>query len=177
MLWSEDEVMRFRKLTAAALLASVALIIFVIEAQIPPLTPVPGIKMGLANIVTVFTLYLMGPWYALAVVIVRVILGAFVTGQVSALLYSLSGGLAAWTVCAVLTKCFPQDQMWVVSVFGAVVHNAVQILVAVAVTGAQEIVWYLPVLVLSGTIAGVFTGLCAQFLIKRLKNFGISWIS
>jgi heptaprenyl diphosphate synthase len=99
-----------RKITTAALLAAVALIIFVVEAQIPTLTPVPGIKLGLSNIVTLFALYSIGPWFALAVLAVRILLGGLITGQVMALLYSFSGGLLAFFVSIVIYRFFRSNK-------------------------------------------------------------------
>ena len=162
-----------RKITTAALLAATALIIFVVEAQIPTLTPVPGIKLGLSNIVTLFALYSIGPWFALAVLAVRILLGGLITGQVMALLYSFSGGLLAFFVSVVIYRLFPLKQVWVVSAIAAVFHNVGQIIVAIAVTSTPELIVYLPVLIVAGIVAGVFTGLCAQFLLIRLEKLNL----
>ena len=89
------------RLTNLALLTTVALIIFVIEANLPPLTSIPGIKMGLANIVTLSVFYLFSQKDALMVLLVRVILGALASGQIMTLPYSLSGGLLCFCVCAI----------------------------------------------------------------------------
>jgi len=162
--------MKHKKLVLCALLSSVALAVFVAEAQVPPPVPVPGVKLGLANVVTLFAIHALGPWYALGVVLVRTLLGALVTGNLSALAYSLSGGLAAWAVCALLARALPQKQLWVSSVFGALTHNTTQILVAVLITGTPQLFWYLPVLGITGVITGTFTGLCAQLLLARLRK-------
>ncbi len=162
--------MKHRKLTFCALLAAIALAVFVIEAQVPPLVPIPGIKLGLSNAVTLFAICFLGPWQALLIVFVRVLLGALITGQIAALIYSLSGALAAWTVCALLVRYIPQKQLWVVSIFGALTHNTMQILVAALVTQTALIFSYLPVLWISGIITGTFTGLCAQLLLQRLRS-------
>ena len=151
--------MQTKQLTKAALLAAVAVIIFVIEAQIPPLTPIPGIKMGLSNIVTLFAVYA-----------VRIFLGGFLTGQLMAVSFSLAGGLAALLACLVLRRFIPPEQMWAASAVCAVFHNIGQIVAAIWITGTPEILAYLPVLILSGILAGIFTGLCAQFLYKRLRQ-------
>ena len=107
--------MKLRKLTFSALLASAALILFTVEAQIPPLTAVPGVKLGLANVVTVFALFTVGPWWALAISLTRIVLGALITGQVGAMLYSLAGGLLAWTLGALLRGALKGEQVWVLS--------------------------------------------------------------
>lgn len=162
--------MKTKNLTKAALLTAVALIIFVIEAQIPPLTPIPGIKMGLSNVVTVFALFSLGPFYALVILLARVLLGSMFAGQMTALMYSLAGGLLAYLVSAALRPLFQERQVWVVSALAAVFHNIGQIAAAVWITGTPEIVVYLPVLIISGIVTGAFTGLCAQQLLLRLKD-------
>lgn len=122
------------RLTQLALLTTVALIIFVIEANIPPLTSVPGVKMGLANIVTLSVFYLYGRKDALMVLLTRVVLGAFASGQIMTLPYSLSGGLLCFLVCALLFPLFPLKRLWLLSVIGAIFHNIGQIGIAIAIT-------------------------------------------
>ena len=158
------------RLTNLALLTTVALIIFVVEANIPPLTSIPGIKMGLANIVTLSVLYLYSRKDALMVLLVRVILGAFASGQIMTLPYSLSGGLLCFCVCALLFPLFPLKRLWLLSVIGAVFHNIGQIVIAIVLTGTPEIIWYLPILLISGAISGFFTGHAAQSLLFHLST-------
>jgi heptaprenyl diphosphate synthase len=162
--------MKIKRLVAAALLTAAALVVFVIEAQVPALTAVPGVKLGLANSVTVFALYALGPADALAILVVRIILGSVATGQLSAALFSLSGGLLSLAVSMPLRRVFPAERMWVVSVFGAVTHNFGQIIAAVAVTRTPGLMWYMLPLTASGILTGAFTGLCAQFLYSRLMR-------
>lgn len=157
-----------QRLTQLALLTALALIIFIIEAQIPPLTAIPGVKMGLANIITLVTLYRFGRRDALMVLLVRVFLGSVFAGQMMTLLYSLAGGLLCYAVTALLYTYIPQRRIWLLSMIGAVCHNIGQILVAIFVTATPEIVWYLPFLFLSGLISGCFTGLAAGYVLKRL---------
>lgn len=108
--------MKTRKLTLTALMTAVALGIFVAEAQIPFMPSIPGIKLGLANVVTVFAMYLLGPGATACIVLVRVTLGCFATGQLMAFLYSMAGGLLALCISTVLSHFFPVNRMWVVSV-------------------------------------------------------------
>ena len=161
-----------KKITKAALLAAIAVIIFVIEAQLPPLTSIPGIKMGLSNVITILAVYALSPLYALAILLVRIVLGGLITGQVMAIAYSLAGGLAALFVCIILRQFIAASQMWAVSAVSAVFHNAGQIAAAVVITGTPAIVSYLPALIISGIIAGIFTGLCAQFAYSQLQRLG-----
>ena len=158
-----------RKLTRCAFLTAAALVVFVIESQIPPLTASPGIKPGLSNIFTLFALQVLGPGWAFALFLMRVTLGSVITGQTMAFIYSMAGGLLAFAVMAALRK-LPEDRLWVSGVLAAMAHNLGQIAAAVAVTGTKEILYYLPVLLLSGIIAGSFTGICAQLVLRRLRN-------
>ena len=162
--------MRTKRLTRDAMLAGVALIIFTIEAQIPPLTSIPGIKMGLANIITVYAAFAIGPADAAIILATRVLLGSVIAGNMSTLMYSAAGGLLCLAAMLGLRRVLTNSQLWVASVIGAAAHNVGQIAVAIAVTGTPALLAYLPVLLMSGMIAGLFTGLCAQALVKRLKN-------
>ncbi len=164
---------RIKKLALAALLAAVALIVWYIEAQLPYLTPVPGIKPGLSNIVSLFALYCVGPLFALGVLVVRIVLGSLLTGQVAALLYSLFGGLPAFGLGVLIRRRFPVKQIWVVSIFMAIVHNAGQLTAAVLVTATPELAAYFPALFVSAIVTGAFTGLAAQFLLLRLRAAGV----
>lgn len=159
-----------RRLTLAGILTAAALVMFVIELQLPPLTGISGIKPGLANIFTLFALCWLGRGWALALMLLRVTLGCILTGRVTALGYSLAGGLLAFAVMALLLRVIPERQLWVVSIFGAMAHNIGQLLVAQVVTGTAAIWYYLPVLLLSAIITGLLTGLCAQLILKRLRH-------
>lgn len=162
--------MRTRKLTRAALLSAIALTIFMVEAQIPAPVPIPGVKLGLANIVTVYAVFALGPWEAAGILAVRVILGSVFAGQLMALLYSAAGGALALGVSILLNKVLNKKQIWAAGVAGAIAHNIGQIAVAIAVTGTPGLIAYLPVLMISGVIAGLFTGTAAQVLIGRLEK-------
>lgn len=162
--------MSAKQLTRDALLCAIALTIFMIEAQIPALVPIPGVKLGLANIVTVFAIFVYGPKDALAILLVRVVLGSIFSGQITTILYSLAGGLLCFCVVVLIRKILTERQIWVASVVGAIFHNIGQVLVAMLITSTWRLVVYLPILMVSGILAGLFTGLCAQFLYRKLKN-------
>ena len=169
---SSKETRKLKQLTRDAVLTAIALTIFMVEAQIPSLVPIPGVKLGLANIVTIFALFAYGPKDALLILLVRVVMGSIFSGQITTVFYSLAGGLLCWCVTVLLRKFLSDRQIWVASVIGAVFHNIGQILVAIVMTGTPGIVVYLPVLMVSGILAGLFTGLCAQFLFGKLRNLG-----
>ena len=138
-----------------------------IEAQIPAPIPIPGIKLGLANIITVFAIFAYTPKDALLILSVRVFMG------ISTLLYSAAGGLMCFMVMLLVRKILTDKQLWVASVIGAVFHNIGQITVAIVVTGTPGIIVYLPILMVSGIAAGLFTGLCTQFLYQKLKKYKV----
>ena len=162
--------MRIQRLTRNALLTGLALIIFSIEAALPALSPVPGIKLGLSNIITVYAMFAIGPRDALAILCARILLGAFVTGNVSTLMYSAAGGALCYLIMLLLRRSLSSKQVWIASVIGAAFHNFGQVLVAVAITRTVGLFAYLPVLLASGMIACLFTGLCGQMLASRLKG-------
>ncbi len=156
------------RLTLDALFTAFALTIFVIELRIPSIG-IPGVKLGLANIVTVAAAFLIGPWDAGAVLLCRVLLGGVFSGQIMALWYSLAGGTLCWLTMLPLRRLLTGKQIWVMSVIGAVAHNVGQILVALAVTRTAAILYYFPVLMVSGVLAGLFTGAAAQLAVNRLE--------
>lgn len=159
--------MKIKKLTVLAMLSTIALTIFMLEAQLPALVPIPGIKLGLANIVTVFTVFRFRGRDGALVLLVRIFLGAVFAGNFSTVFYSLAGGTLAIGVTIVLKRCLTERQLWVAGALGAVAHSIGQMAMAVLLTGTPGLLIYLPVMVLCSIVTGVFTGLCAQILLKR----------
>lgn len=159
--------MPIRKLTRLSLLSAIALTIFMVEAQIPALVPVPGVKLGLANIVTVFTVFALGAGEGVAVLAVRIFLGAVFAGNFSTIFYSAAGGTLAILTTIGLKKILKSNQLWVAGCLGAVAHSVGQMLMAVLLTGTPGLFVYLPVMIAVSILTGCFTGLCAQFLLDR----------
>ena len=162
--------MKTKRLTLMALLCAIALTIFMVEAQLPALVPLPGVKLGLSNIVTVFAVFALGPGEAAAILFVRIFLGAVFSGQMSTILYSGAGGLCAILVTIALRRVLTRKQLWVAGSLGAIAHSCGQMAVAVWITGTVGIAVYLPVMILCSIVTGLFTGLCAQFLVDRGKD-------
>ena len=160
--------MKTRRLTTLALPTAGAMILSYVESMLPSLG-IPGVKMGLANIAVIFALYRLGWKEALGISLVRVFMVSMLFGSMGALLYSLAGAALSLGVMALLkhTDRFSETG---VSVAGGVAHNAGQILVAIALLGNVRLVYYYPVLVLSGVAGGVLTGLTAAMLIKRIPD-------
>lgn len=159
--------MKTRKLTLLSLLSAIALTIFMVEAQIPALVPIPGIKMGLANIVTVFAVFAIGAKEGAAVLFVRIFLGAVFAGNFSTIFYSAAGGACAIGVTILLKKILTNKQLWVAGAVGAVAHSIGQMAMAVLLTSTPGLAVYLPVMIAVSIVTGCFTGLCAQFLVNR----------
>ena len=158
------------RITRLALLTAIALTIFLAEAQIPALTAVPGVKLGLANIVTVYAMFALGPGDALLVLSARVFLGAVFSGQMMTLLYSAAGGLLSWCVLCLLGWLLTERQIWLASPVAAIFHNIGQLLAAAAVLRSWSVLAWLPYLVIAAVLAGLFTGVAAQALLKRLER-------
>ena len=150
------------------MLTAVALIILITELRLPDLSAVPGIKLGLANIITVYALYRYKFRETAMIVFVRILMGSIFGGNISAIIYSASGAALCLLGMSLFRKMIPSEYLWICSVLGAILHNTGQIVAAVCVTRTLIVVSYLPVLMVTGCIAGAFTGFCAQFVLKRL---------
>ena len=159
--------MKTRKLTLLALLTAIALTIFMVEAQIPALLPIPGIKLGLSNIVTVFAVFTLGPKEAVMVLAARIFLGAVFAGNFSTIFYSAAGGALAILTTIALRRVLTKRQLWVAGALGAVAHSIGQMIMAVLLTSTPGLIAYLPVMIVVSIVTGTFTGLCAQFLVNR----------
>ncbi len=163
------DTIKTRKLTTLGLLTAIALTIFMVEAQIPSPVPIPGVKLGLANIVTVFTVFAMGSKEGAGVLAARIFLGAVFAGNFSTIFYSAAGGACAIVVTILLRRILKGNQLWVAGCLGAVAHSVGQMGMAVLLMGTPSIAVYLPVMIAISIITGLFTGLCAQFLVNRGK--------
>ena len=162
--------MKLRKLIRLALLTAVSLILYIVEAQIPAPVPVPGVKLGLGNVIVVSVLFLYGRREALGVLTAKILLSAIFSGNPGALLYSFAGGLVSLGGMCLLRGILRPGQLWVASVLGAMLHNLGQLLAAVWIVRTPALFAYLPVLLLSGMLTGLFTGLAAQALVQRLHK-------
>ena len=158
-----------KNLTLMAMLTAIALTIFMIEAQIPAPVPLPGVKLGLSNIVTVFAVFALGSGRGAGVLFARVFLGAVFAGNFSTIFYSAAGGGCAIAVTALLRRILKKDQIWVAGCLGAMAHSVGQMAMAVVLTGTPSILLYLPAMLAVSIVTGLFTGLCAQFLVNRGK--------
>ena len=162
--------MSLKKLTLLSLFTTISLAVYAIESAVPPLVPIPGIKLGLANIVTLVLLRRFRAGDALLVLCCRILLSALLFGQALSLLYSLAGGLASLLVMWLFMKLLRKQWIFLTGAMGGLTHNTGQLLTAWMITATDGVFAYLPFLVLSGVITGLFTGLCAGFLDKYLVS-------
>ncbi len=162
--------MNLKKLLRLALLTGLSLVLFIVENQIPAPIPVPGVKLGLGNIIVVCVLFLYGRKEALAVLTVKLLLSSLLTGSLSALAYSAAGGLLSWGGMSLLRPLLRERQLWAASVLGAMLHNLGQLSAAVLIARTPGLLAWLPLLLLSGMITGLFTGLAAQATVNRMRK-------
>jgi len=160
-----------RKMVLLSILISQALVLHVIERAIPVPIPVPGVKLGLANIISLITIMLFGYKEAVLVVILRTLLGSFFGGGLSSFLYSLAGGILSSTIMAYMyLKHKDIFSIPTISTVGAVFHNIGQIGVASLVISNIHLFYYLPVLLISGVITGVLIGFTVDFTVEPVKR-------
>ncbi len=158
-----------RKLTLSALLVALAMIFSYVEVLIPFNFGIPGVKLGLANLVVLVALYLLDTKQAFMISLVRIVLVAFTFGSIAAMLYSLAGGLLSFVIMALLRKIKGFSIMGV-SVAGGVGHNIGQILVAMAVVENMNLIFYLPVLMIAGVVTGLLIGFVSGLIIPAVRK-------
>jgi len=158
-----------RRIAFDAVFAALALSLFVLETYVPLPIPLPGVKLGLSNIVSLFAMFALGPLDALVILAVRIGLGSLFSGSLTAFLYSLSGGAVCYLVTLLLYFILSERQIWVAGVFGAVLHVSAQVAVAAGLTQTVEVFYYLPVLAAIAIGTGALTGLLAQFTYLRTR--------
>lgn len=159
--------MKTKKLTTLAMTITFALILSYIESRIPALVAIPGIKVGLANIAVIFTLYKFGLKEAIGVSFVRVVIVSMLFGSPVSMIYSVAGAFLSLAAMVILKKLTPLKEI-AVSVCGGIMHNVGQIAMASIMLSTNVVVYYLPFLILSGTLAGIAVGAAAALLINRV---------
>ncbi len=160
--------MKPSKVAQYGLLTALALVLSYLESLLPPLG-VPGVKLGLPNLAVVFALYRLGFRDAFVISLARVVLVALLFGNGASLAYSAAGAVLSLVIMGLLRETGKFSSIGV-SVAGGVAHNAGQILVAMALLETARLAWYLPVLWVSGTIAGVLIGVVSGVLVKRVPD-------
>lgn len=160
---------KIRRMTTLSLLFALAMIFSFVESRLPTFIPIPGVKLGLCNVVIIFTLLKLGAPAAIAVSLLRVLLSSILFGNAAAFFYSLAGAILSLAVM-ILMKHFRIFSAVGISVLGGVMHNIGQLLMAWILLGTAGVMYYLPVLLISGVIAGALIGLLSAYLAKRGEN-------
>ena len=160
-----------KKLATLSVIVALAMVLSFLESRIPAFVAIPGIKVGLANIAVIFTVYKLGAREGVLISIIRVLLVSILFGSTVSLWYSLAGAILSLIV-TILLKKYTKLAVVTVSVAGGVSHNIAQIGVACLLLETNIIVYYLPFLLLSGTVAGIAVGVASALLIKRVKLEG-----
>ena len=156
-------------MTYLGIFLAAALICSYIESLIPFYFGIPGVKLGLTNIVVVLALYSVGIKEAFTISVLRIVLSGFLFGNLFSILYSLAGGLFSFAVMLLLkrTKKFG---VLPISIGGGIFHNVGQLIVAAFVVSNYNILYYLPILLAAGAVTGALIGICAQEMLLRIGN-------
>lgn len=176
--------MKPKKLAFSAIFICFAAALSALETMLPPIVPIAGIRMGMGNIVILFILYIGGcwkAWDALTVSVLRCILAALIVGSPMSAVYGLSGGILAWLAMLCGKRLFPKrivndkplpDEQYLpfTAIMGAVFHIAGQMAAAIAFYGSKYVLAYIPILLASAIIGGLFTGFLTMLLLRKLPK-------
>ena len=159
--------MKKSRVAFIGLFTAFAMILSFVESQIPTFVAIPGIKLGLPNIAIIIILYRFGWKEASIISLLRVLLTSLLFGTILSMLYSIAGAVLSLVAMILLKKILSTVT---ISVVGGVFHNVGQIAVAILVTETQQLLYYLPVLIISGVIAGVVVGLVAATAVSKIEK-------
>jgi heptaprenyl diphosphate synthase len=161
--------MKTRNVAMYGMLIALAFILSYIESIIPIPVPVPGIKIGLANLVVITALFTMGPKQAFVLSMLRIVLVGFTFGNLSTMMFSFAGGMLSWLLM-VAAKRWKRFSMTGVSILGGIGHNTGQILVAMWVINNSVLLYYLPFLIISGLVTGAVIGIVGALITANIKK-------
>lgn len=167
----ETDAMRSRKIAQIGMLVALAMVFSYLESLVPVSLGVPGIKLGLSNLVTVFALYQLSIPEAFGISLVRIVLCGITFGNLSTMMYSLAGGMLSFLVMVLLKKT-KKFSVYGVSIAGGVSHNVGQLLMAASILQTGVLIYYFPFLLLAGIVAGAAIGFLGGIIIKRLSSQG-----
>lgn len=165
--------MKSKRVATNGILIALAFLFSYIESIIPLPIPIPGIKLGLANLVVISGLYTLGAKEAFVLSIIRVVLVGFTFGSPSTMMFSLAGGILSWFLMAVFKK-MKILSITGVSIIGGITHNIGQILVAILIVNNTMLIYYLPYLLLAGAITGMVIGILGSIIVSRLSKLKIN---
>lgn len=161
--------MKTKTMASYGMLIALAFILSYIESIIPIPVPIPGIKIGLANLVVIIALFMMGPKQAFVLSMVRIVLVGFTFGSLSTMMFSLAGGILSWLLMVTARK-WKGFSMTGVSILGGIGHNTGQILVAMWVVNNSILMYYLPFLLISGLVTGAAIGMTGAAITTNIKK-------
>lgn len=169
--------MSAKKLCLCGVFICFAASLSALETMLPPICPIPAVRVGLGNIVTMFVLYLGGKWKAsdaLCISVLRCVVAGLITGSVMSMTFGVVGGILALLAMVLLKRILPSEKAEIylpfIGVAGAILHIAGQLLTAALYYGSFSVFTYAPILLSSAIIGGVFTGLCTMLLLKKLSR-------
>lgn len=158
-----------KRITIYGLLIALALVLSFLESQIPAFFAVPGMKLGITNVVVVVALYKLNWYDAIFINIIRIILVALMFSNAASFLYSLAGGVLSCFIMIILKEIF-DFSLITVSIAGGVFHNVGQILMAIILLATPAIGYYMVILWFTGIITGLIIGIISAEIIKRLPK-------
>lgn len=162
--------MKTKNIVYCGVLIAAAMLIGYIEQMLPLSIGIPGVKLGLANAVTIVALTVLGKKEAVLITLVRIILSAFLFGKLFAMIFSIAGAFMSLCAMLLLKKTGKFSNIGI-SVAGGVLHNVGQIIAAAIVLHTNAIIYYLPVLIIAGVVAGIIIGMISQTIIVRLNIY------
>ncbi len=162
--------MNTKRMVLIGLFTAISLIIYIIEAQFTLPVAIPGLKLGFANIITLYTMYSLGAKDTLFILISRIILAALFSGRLTLLLYSLAGAMAAYLVLLLAKRLLKPNQIWLAGIFCAIAHIGGQLIMAMFLLSSSLVFYYAPILLIGAIISGFITGLIAQLLYRRISH-------
>ena len=127
-------------------------------------------KINVISGITLYAIWTLGRREALAILLIRVFLGNIIAGNVMAMAYSLAGGLLCWVIMSLLKPVMGRSQIWLMSILGALGHNAGQLGMAILISGTTTMIWYAPVLIVAAVVTGAFTGYLTQILLGHMDK-------
>lgn len=157
------------KLTACALFTALALIFSYLESLLPIPIPVPGFRLGFANISIISVLYLYGAKEAFIVNIIRIILSSLLFGNIQSFFFSMAGGLASLAIMLLLKKT-NKFLVITVSAVGGVIHNIIQVIIAVWILGSSTVLYLVPIFIIIGLATGIVCGIVTGIFLKHIKK-------
>ncbi len=166
--------MKAKKVAFLGLSIALAMILSFVESQIPPLAALPGIKVGLPNLVMVFLLYRVGRGETVTVSIIRIFLTSLLFGNMQTLTFSIAGAVLS-LAGMILLKQTNWFSCITVSIVGGLLHNIGQIVAACLWTQTAQVAYYLPFLLVSGTVAGTVIGIASGIIVKRSEKWRLNW--